>query len=308
MSEKKSMEAGDATGQDSNRIPDGLDWGDLNLFLAVARDGGLSAAARSTGRSAATLGRRMHELERRLGRELFVRHDRGYRMTGEGQALMAELSQVEARIARLVQPPGTDGLPLVKVSAGTWTTLALLRAFDALTGSPADVRLRFVSAERVMDIAHREVTIGFRNRPPTQEGLAGRMLSAVTFASYAAAGRAGESADTKGVHRWIRVLADTPSARWVAQTAAGNAVCEVSSPRNALDLALAGHGRALLPTFIGDAEPGLERVGPVVPELTHDQWLVAHEADRHLPEVRRSIDRMCRVLEGLGRDAGGGVD
>ena len=63
---------------------------------------------------------------------------------------------------------------------------------------------------------------------------------------------------------------------------------------------LAGQGTALLPTFIGDAEPGLRRAGPVVPELTHDQWLVAHEADRHLPEVRRAIDRMCRVLERLG--------
>ncbi|MFV1599891.1 MULTISPECIES: LysR family transcriptional regulator [unclassified Phaeobacter] len=268
-----------------------LDWEDLNLFLAVARDGGLSAAARTTGRSAATLGRRMHGLERSLGRELFVRHDRGYRLTCEGQALLGGLSGVEARIARLVQRPGKDRLPLVKVSAGTWTTLALLRSFGALTGSPPDIRLRFVSAERVMDIVHREVVIGFRNRRPTEETLAGRKLAAVEFAPYAAPG---------APERWIRVVTETPSARWVAQITGGDAVCEVNSPRNALDLALAGHGTALLPIFIGEAEPGLRRAGPVVPELTHDQWLVTHEADRHLPEVRRAIDRMRRVLERLG--------
>ena len=50
-------------------------WDDLHLFLAVAREGGLSPAARATGRSAATLGRRMLALERAMGRELFVRHD-----------------------------------------------------------------------------------------------------------------------------------------------------------------------------------------------------------------------------------------
>lgn len=42
-------------------------WDDLHLFLAVAREGGLSPAARATGRSAATLGRRMLALERAMG-------------------------------------------------------------------------------------------------------------------------------------------------------------------------------------------------------------------------------------------------
>ncbi|MBL4811132.1 MAG: LysR family transcriptional regulator, partial [Rhodobacteraceae bacterium] len=34
-----------------------FDWDDLRLFLAVAREGGLAAAAASTGKSAPTLGR-----------------------------------------------------------------------------------------------------------------------------------------------------------------------------------------------------------------------------------------------------------
>ncbi|OKL42262.1 LysR family transcriptional regulator [Pseudovibrio exalbescens] len=266
-----------------------LDWEDLNLFLAVAREGGLSAAANATGRSPATLGRRMLGLERELGRELFVRHGRGYRLTGEGQSLLSELSEVEARIARLSQRSGIEGLPLVKVSAGTWTTLALLRSFANLVGTPPDIRLRFVSGERVMDIAHREAVIGFRNQRPTDKTFAGRKLAKVEFAPFGA---------PDAPRLWIKVLADTPSARWLAKYAEGDAVCEVNSPRNALDLALAGQGMALLPTFIGDSEAGLLRAAQVVPELTHDQWLVVHEADRHIPEVRRAIDRMCRVLEG----------
>lgn len=285
MSEKQSAEEARAGSAQSAEA----DWEDLNLFLAVARDGGLSAAARSTGRSPATLGRRMYDLERSLGRELFVRHDRGYRLTSEGQVLLAELTEIEARIARLTRRPDADALPLVKVSAGTWTTMALMRDVAALTGTPPDIRLRFVSEERVLDIGHREVVIGVRNRRPTEESLAGRRLAAVEFAPYAAPGAPA---------RWIRVVSDTPSARWVAQTTVGaEIVCEVTSPRNALDLALTGHGIALLPTFVGDTEQGLHRVGGVVPELTHDRWLVTHDADRHLPEVRRAIDRMCRVLE-----------
>lgn len=264
------------------------DWDDLRLFLAVAREGGLSPAARATGRSPATLGRRMLALERVMGRELFVRHDRGYEMTAEARRLLDDLGEIEARIVRLTAPPGAAERPLVKVSAGTWTTLALLENLDEITGRPADIRLRFVSAETTLDIPRREVVIGFRNRRPTEDSLAGRKLWHVEFAPYACAG---------APQRWIKVLADTPSARWLDRTIGDDAVCDVNAPRNSLDLALAGRGIALLPTFIGDAHESLRRCGGTIPDLAHDQWIVTHQDDRHLPEVRRTIDRLCRVLE-----------
>ena len=264
-------------------------WDDLHLFLAVAREGGLSAAARASQRSAATLGRRMLALERAMGRELFVRHDRGYELTAEGRKLLDDLTEIETRLIRLSTGPSEKDRPLVKVSAGTWTSLVLLDHLDAITGTPADIRLRFLSAENILDIPHREVVIGFRNRRPTEDSLAGRKLSRVEFAPYAS---------TTTQERWIKVLADTPSARWLEKTIGNDAVCEVNAPRNSLDLALAGKGIALLPTFIGDRQATLQRTGKTIAELAHDQWIVTHQDDRHLPEVRRTIDRVCRVLEG----------
>jgi len=265
-----------------------FNWNDLHLFLAVAREGGLSPAARATQRSAATLGRRMLSLERSMGRELFVRHERGYELTAQARKLLNELTEIEARIVRLTAPPGEKKRPLVKVSAGTWTTLAMLEKLDDITGTPADIRLRFISAENILDIPHREVVIGFRNRRPTKDNLAGRKLSRVQFAPYAKAG---------APERWIKVLADTPSARWLDKTIGDDALCEVNAPRNSLDLALAGKGIALLPTFIGDSQKGLRQINNTIPELAHDQWVVTHQDDRHLPEVRRTIQRLCQVLE-----------
>ena len=263
-------------------------WDDLHLFLAVAREGGLSPAARATGRSAATLGRRMLALERAMRRELFVRHDRGYELTADGRQLLDDLAEVEARIVRLKGSPGDTGRRLVKVSAGSWTTLSLLDSLDEIIGSPADIRLRFISTESMLDIPRREVVIGVRSRRPTEDGLAGRSVARVEFAPYAR---------TDAPERWVKVLADTPSARWLGKMVGQDAVCEVSSPRNSLDLALAGKGIALLPTFIGDAQTTLRRTGGTIPELAHEQWIVTHQDDRHLPEVRRTIDRMCRVLK-----------
>lgn len=265
-----------------------VEWGDLLLFLAIAREGGLSPAARITGRSPATLGRRMLALERATGRELFIRHDRGYELTADARTFVEELSDVEARINRLTAPAPENKRPLVKVSAGTWTTLLLLEKIEKVIGSPPDILLRFVAAENVLDISRREVVIGVRNARPTEDNLAARKLSRVEFAPYATA---------KAPEQWIKVLANTPSANWVTKKAGGDVVCEVNTPRNSLDLALMGKGIALLPTFIGDGQKALQKVGASVPELAHDRWIATHQDDRHLPEVRRTIDRLYHVLD-----------
>lgn len=234
----------------------------------------------------------MLELERRLSCDLFLRHDRGYDLTVEGQALFEELLETESRIARITATRGKEAVPLIKVSAGTWTTMLLLTSIEGLAGQPEDLRLRFIAAERRVDISRREAVIGFRNARPTEAGLAGRRVVRIEFAAYAT-----EDAP----ERWIKVLSATPSARWLDASIETAFLCEVVSPRNSLDLALAGKGIALLPTFLGDTQPTLRRRGSVVPELSHDQWLVTHDDDRHLPEVRRAIDRMVAVI---GRASG----
>lgn len=264
------------------------DWNDLRLFISVAREGGLSPAAKATGRSAATLGRRMLALERMLNQDLFVRHSHGYELTSHGRQLLERVEIIEANIARVTVPSDRETRPLVKVSAGTWTTLALIQNLDQITGNPPDLRLRFISTESVLDISHREIVIGFRNHRPTENGLAGRKLVHVEFAPFAT---------PDAPDKWIKVISDTPSARWLEKTVGNDGICEVSAPRNSLDLAVVGMGIALLPTFIGDAHSNLERRGGVISDLTHSQWIVTHQDDRHLADVRRAIDRMCAVLQ-----------
>lgn len=264
-----------------------VDWRDLQLFIAVAREGGLSPAAKRVGRSAATLSRRMLALEAALQCELFVRHDRGYELTQDGQTLLASLTEVENRLQPLGQLSPQVDRPLVKLSAGSWTTLALMPHIHFLQGEPADILLRFIAAEESLNISHREIVIGFRNKRPTEESFVCRKLAPVEFAAFGLA---------EAPLQWIKVLVDTPSARWVERHAGADVVCEVNAPRNSLDLALAGTGVALLPTFVGDAQPGLVRRGKVVAELSHDRWLVVHQQARGLPPVRRAIDRLCEVL------------
>ncbi|WP_095588210.1 LysR family transcriptional regulator [Actibacterium ureilyticum] len=262
-----------------------FDWDDLRLFLAVARQGGLAAAAASTGKSAPTLGRRMVTLEQRLGCELFQRLPRGYALTEDGERLLATAEALELRIRPLLSA-AAQAVPVVKISAGTWVTCLLAGALPQIVGQDR-VRLRFIAADQVVDIGRRAAVIGIRNQRPQGVGLAGRRLGRVRFAVYA-------GADPHAP--WARVLGTTPSAQWVAATMGPDDRIEVTSPRTALDLALAGQARVVLPMFIGTRYAALTQCSPPIAELEHDQWLVTHHEDRYLPSVRKVIDRIAQVL------------
>lgn len=263
-----------------------FDWDNLRLFLAVARAGGLGRAAERTGKSAPTLGRRMIELERNLGRELFLRKPRGYDLTEDGQALLEQVEAIEARVVPVTKTSLARAAPLVKISAGTWVTRVLIGRVEHLKGSMA-VRLRFISSEEVLKIGHREAAIGIRNHRPEDIGLAGRKVGRIRFAVYATDPR---------ISTWAHVLSKTPSAHWVRDNARDDETVEVTAPQNALDLANAGLARAVLPTFIGNAQPRLVPVSDPIEDLEHDQWLVSHHEDRFLPEVRHVIDRTYSIL------------
>ncbi len=269
-----------------------LDWDDLRLFLAVARGGGLAVAAQATGKSPPTLGRRMLALETAVGAELFQRLPRGYDLTEAGAAFLTKITALETQIDPLTQSARRDGRPLIRISAGTWMTRVLCDAADQILGPRRDTRLRFIAADHVLDIARREAVIGIRNHRPEQLGLACRRVGQVRFAGYATGARPV---------LWARVMGKTPSAQWVAAHKEPGDCLEVTTPRNALDLALAGAACVVLPTFVGDRTPGLLQVTPLIDELQHDQWLVTHAQERFIPEVRGTIDRVYTVLRDLHR-------
>ena len=280
-----------------------IDWDNWQLFMAVAREGGLASAAKVTGKSAPTLGRRMQVLERLTGKELFLRLPRGYELTESGKEVFERIARIEASLSSLDGSDQSAEKPLIKVSAGSWMTFALCQKISVITKNSGMARIRFISVEAVLDISRRETTIGIRNNRPSQPNLVCRKLGRVHFAGYAT---------SKNSSNWIQVHTNTPSAFWVKEqmktqesqsrsNSNESAVLEATSPRNALDIANAGVGRVVLPTFIGDNMKRLKRVTPKISELSHDQWLVTHPDEQYHVPVRRVIDGIYRAAKDLHR-------
>ena len=100
--------------------------------------------------------------------------------------------------------------------------------------------------------------------------------------------------------RWIAVAegdALSPYLRWPHDNRAGQIAVTVDRPRSMLDLVRAGAGNAVLPCFIGDLDPMLERTTVELADLRHKHWIVTHNDDRSRREIRRIADRMVRLLK-----------
>ncbi|MEM9427195.1 MAG: LysR family transcriptional regulator [Pseudomonadota bacterium] len=264
---------------------------DLSVFLAVCQAGTLAGAVAETGQSTPTLSRKMTLLERQTGRRLFLRGNQGFALTAEGRALRAEaegLSDVARRVARWAD---RDAPARVRITAGTWTSLWLARNMPFFWSADAGWVPEFVSSNAVLDLSRREADIGFRNRRPEQGWLAGRRLRRIAFAEYALENH------IKGYITLPVAGALTPSTRWVHEHRSDAIVTTVSDMRLAVDLALSGVGRVVLPTFAADGISGLSQVSDTIDELASEEWMVAHHDARHDPPVRSAIDALTRHIE-----------
>jgi DNA-binding transcriptional LysR family regulator len=270
-----------------------LSWDDWQVFLHVAETGGLSGAARRTGLSPPTIGRRMLALEQRIGQTLFVRAQTGYRLTPAGAALRDRLRPMSAAASAVATFLSDTGeAPLIRLSAGTGTTAFLADRFAQLCRPGDAFRLHFVTTEATLDLAHRAADLGIRNRPPEAGNLAVRRLGTLCFAPY----RSWAAARPELLD-WValdRSDARHPAAHWVHRQ--GHPIHALAASVATLhNLIRAGAGIGVMPCMIGDSDPVLTRAGPVIAELTEAQYLVVHNEDRHRPPLRRVIARLVAI-------------
>lgn len=288
-----------------------LDWNDLRLFVAVARGGGLAGGAKAVRASAPTLGRRILALERALGVRLFLRHQKGYELTSDGLELLAHAEEVERAVLGIERwRTSAASNAVVKIAAGEWTGAYLARNITRLIEGGEGLGLEIKTGTASADLLYRHANLGLRNRRPDTSGLAGKRLGTVAFAVYGEAGLVKQNPETGADEAHDRAIdwigfhppgPMVPSAAWLASRLDSDPRLRCSSTQAVLDAARAGAGLCVLPCFIGDTEPDLVRASGLIEELTHDQWLVSHDDDRHDRSVRLIAGRLAALFQSNAR-------
>ena len=115
-----------------------MDAGDLRVFAAVARLGGMNRAAAELNTVQSNVTARVRLLEETLGASLFHRHSRGVTLTAAGQTLLPYADRIGHLLAEARRAVIDDGKPKGPLSLGSLETTAGLRLPPLLASYAAD--------------------------------------------------------------------------------------------------------------------------------------------------------------------------
>lgn len=287
------------------------DWTWWRSFLAVLRQGSLSAAARALGLTQPTLGRHIALLEAALGAVLFTRSNDGLRPTEAAFALrdqaetMAAAADLLTRIAS-GEAEQTEGR--VRLTTSEFMGVAVLPPILAgFRERYPKIDIDLVMSDRNLDLLRGDADLAVRNVAPVQEALVVRAIGKAPvrlFAhrSYAATHDLPKTLDALADHALIGreeystrvpVLAGLPLR------------FGVTSPSDLALLAAlrAGMGIGACQQGVAAADPLLL---PVLPELTVAEvpiWIAMHEDRRRLRRLRLLFDHLALGLAAYLADA-----
>src|SRR5215472_15800928 len=104
-----------------------MDAGDLKIFEAVARLGGMNRAAAELHTVESNVTARIRALELELGQKLFRRHSRGVQLTPAGERLLPYASRVRQLLEEARRAARDDGAAQGPLVIGSLETTAALR-------------------------------------------------------------------------------------------------------------------------------------------------------------------------------------
>ena len=270
-------------------------------FIAVAREGGVNAAARETGTPKATLSRRLRELEAHLGTSLLERSGAGTQLTEDGRSLfdraaplLADLdalwTDMSAR-SGLVRGRLRVSIPALAARYGMGEIIArFARTYPA-------VELEIDIDDRFIDPVSEGYDVVVRANPLPDSNLVGRrfLRSQSVLASPPSMPlprHADERIDA------VALSATGSQSTWTVLGPEGEltvipkVILRCSSMMLVHEAVLAGAGAALLPAWLiqKDVVEGRLKVWGFVPNRDLEAWAL-HPA-RHLtsPKVRAFVD------------------
>lgn len=286
-----------------------LRWDDLKIILAIADTGSLSGAGRRLGLSHATVFRHHSEIETRLGVELFHRARTGYTPTVAGEEVAnaarrieAEVLTVERRVAgQDLRPSGT-----VRITTTDSLLTGLISPILAQFGQAyPQISLEIAVSNQLFSLSKREAEVAIRPSSAPPEALVGRRVGRIVQAVYAprdVAAKAGRDVDIhtadwvgpdermayRDLDHWLATQGLAPRCRYRVDTVMGMFTAVQS-----------GIGLAVLPCYLGDADPRMVRIGAPVAALSTDLWLLTHPDLRKTTRVRAVLDFIAESIKHL---------
>jgi DNA-binding transcriptional LysR family regulator len=281
-----------------------VDLNALTDFALVAANGGLGKASRASGRSKATLSRRIADLEEKLGVRLIERSARGLKLTEAGQMLMDRTEGPMHEVAEAMTS-AREGLSVPRgrlriASPVLFSQLAMGRICAEFCAACPEVTCEVVADDRLVDLVEEQFDAAIRINPSPDSSLVGRCFAKDRLVVVAAPSvpmpkpRKGKVSPVPGV-----VSTTFQSGNWTLDD--GRLVLEpipklrLSSFLMIRDAAVAGAGAALIPQSIAwnQLTRGELVQWGMVSGVEVALWVLHTSRRLPAPKVRAFVDFMC---------------
>lgn len=279
-----------------------LSWDDFRFVKAIADSRSLAGAATSLGVNHSTVFRRLGQIERQLGSRLFARGRGGYALTPSGEEMVELAERVGDDITSFERKvTGRDLRPSGELRITTSDTVLLYLLTDMLIGfrrAFPEIVIDVVVSNAMLNLSKWDADLAIRatyHQPGTP---AGRCAARIGWAVFGAKDMAESAFDPESDptrHAWVAFSepnAASRASKWLKEHGINEdrIVYRVNTMLGLAEAVAGGVGLALLPCFIGHAVPAIAQLGPPLPELEGELWLLTHPDLRNTARVRAFLD------------------
>lgn len=284
-------------------------WDDLRVFLEVARQGSVHAAAKRLRLDHSTVCRRVGKLESILSVKLLNRTRKGVTVRADVHELLKHIENMDVHASALedaVVRGSVGGSQLVRIA--TMEGLAsqyVAHRLPVLPGFDASVRLELVSIPQTVDLSRKEADVFLSFFNPRTPGLTSKRVGSVAMHLYCSPsyvrrrGIPTTLADL-GDHDfvgYIEELLTIDAVRWLDEIVEKpRMVFNSNSILAQCNAAVGGLGIVMLPTFVASGVHGLQRLFPDV-SVRRDVWLSVRTEQTHLPRIKAVTKFLTHIFE-----------
>jgi len=284
-------------------------WDDLRYFLAVSRTNSFAGAASRLQVTHSTVARRITSMEESLNTTLFLRTEKGCRLTPAGEELLPYAEELETTVMNLEEKVhGKDSQLSGIVRIGTPDGLGncfLANHLGKFQRMHPELEVELIAVPMYYSLSKREVDILITITKPSSGNVVSRKITKYRLGLFASkdylAGHSkiANKADLAS-HNMVDYIEDLlydADLKFLSEFAPDlKAKFRSSTVVGQMFAIAAGSGVGVIPYFMAYTEPELV---PVLPELYIERnfWLQVNPDSRQLARVRTTIDFIVNEIE-----------
>ncbi len=278
-----------------------MNWHDLSVVLAVAREGTFTGAAQVLKVAHTTVGRRIGDIEENLAAKLFIRTRTSCIPTEECREILKSIERMEAEALSIgdhFQDYEQKPRGLVKLTTMSWVIKDILvPALPTFPEKYSEIELQFTADARERSIANKETDMLLRF--DTTAGDKEAVLDLARFSYSVYAPRVDNPDELKRVTYWEDFNNYQPENWLTRMQGEGNRIClRANDASFVIEAIRVGIGKGIIPDFLGASEPEIIRLSGREPEFVRTLQL------RFQPDMRKltRINAVVTWLEQVFRD------